>query len=85
MKSTKPKPPEQDRTIIIVKDGSGYEFRVWNRLLGDAPIGARLARKDGLPSLPRKVQTFQTALGLIEGWQKWLDAQPITGRGRGRK
>ena len=81
----KTNPPEQDRTIIVVKDGDGYEFRIWNRLLGDAPIGARLARKDGLPTLPRKVQTFQTALGLIEGWQKWLDDQPITGRGRGRK
>jgi hypothetical protein len=85
MLRNKTKPPEQDRSIIVVKDGDGYELRVWNRLLGDAPIGARLARKDGMPSLPTKVATFQTALGLVEGWQKWLDAQPITGRGKGRK
>lgn len=82
MKSTKPKPPEQDRSIIVVKDGGGYELRVWNRLLGDAPIGARLARKDGMPNLPTKAQTFQTAIGLLQQWQKWLDSQPITGRGR---
>ena len=85
MKSTKPKPPEQDRSIIIVKDGNGYELRVWNRLLGDAPLGARLGRKDGFPQLPRKASTYQSALGLVQQWQTWLDAQPITGRGKGRK
>lgn len=76
--------PKLDRTIIIVKDGDGYEFRVWNRYLGDRPIGTRLARKDGLPDLPIKVETFQTALQLLERWQAWLNAQPVTGRGRGK-
>ena len=82
MKPIKPKRPEQDRTIIAVKDGNGYEFRIWNRLMGDAPIGARLAKKDGLPNLPTKVETFQTAISLLDPWQKWLENQPITGRGR---
>lgn len=76
--------PKLDRSIIIVKDGDGYEFRIWNRYLGDRPIGTRLARKNRLPDLPVKVETFQTALQLLERWQLWLNAQPVTGRGRGK-
>ena len=85
MKSVKPKAPNQDRTIIIVKDGDGFEMRVWNRLTGDGPIGMRLARKDGLPNLPVKTSTFNDALQLLDRWQAWLNAQPITGRGKGRR
>jgi len=77
--------PKLDRSIIVVKDGDGYEFRIWNRYLGDRPIGSRLARKEGLPNLPTRVETFQTATQLLERWQSWLNAQPITGRGRGKK
>ena len=85
MKSTKPKPPSQDRSIIVVKDGDGFELRVWNRFLGDAPIGMRLERKDPLPDLPVKSTSFQGALDLQKRWQGWLDVQPITGRGRKKR
>ena len=76
--------PEMDRTVIIVKDGPNFELRVWNRLLGDAPIGARLAKKGDLPALARKTESFNTAMDLQARWQRWLDDQPITGRGRKR-
>lgn len=88
MKSAKSKsspPASPDRTIIIVKDGDGFEFRVWNRYLGDAPIGARLSRKDGLPNLPTKTATFQSALDIQNRWQSWLDAQPNHGRRKGKR
>ena len=74
-----------DRSIIFVKNGDGYEIRVWNRYTGDAPIGARLARKDGLPDLTTKADTFDTAIDLQKRWQAWLDAQPNTGRRKGKK
>ena len=77
--------PNPDRSIIVVKDGDGYELRVWNRLLGDAPIGARLARKNGLPDLPIKATNFQTAIDLQTRWQAWLDDNPLSGRKKGRK
>lgn len=76
--------PKLDRSIIVVKDGDGYEFRIWNRYIGDRPIGSRLARKEELPNLPTRVDTFQTAIQLLDRWQSWLNAQPITGRGRGK-
>ena len=72
--------PSPDRSIIVVKDGDGYELRVWNRMLGDAPIGARLARRDGLPDLPIKASNFHTAIDLQTRWQQWLDNNPLSNR-----
>ena len=74
-----------DRSIIFVKKGDGYEIRVWNRYTGDAPIGARLGRKEGWPDLTTKADTFDTAIDLQKRWQAWLDAQPNTGRRKGKR
>ena len=74
-----------DRSIIFVKKGDGYEIRVWNRFTGDAPIGARLGRKDGLPNLTTEADTSDTAIDLQKRWQAWLDAQPNTGRRKGKQ
>lgn len=85
MKAKKDIQASPDRSIIIVKDGDGYEFRVWNRYLGDAPIGARLSRKSGLPNLPTKAGTFHTAIDILPRWQAWLDEQPNPGRKKGKR
>ena len=74
-----------DRSIIVVKDGEGFELRVWNRFMGDAPIGVRLSRKTSLPDLPTKSSSYQSALDLQSRWQKWLDENPLSGRKRGKK
>ena len=78
-------PASPDRTIIIVKDGDGFEFRVWNRFLGDSAIGPRLSRKEPLPNLPTKTATYQTAIDLQNKWQAWLDSQPNHGRRKGKR
>lgn len=74
-----------DRSIIVVKDGDGFELRVWNRFTGDGPIGVRLARKSSLPDLPTKSSSHQSALDLQIRWQKWLDENPLSSRKKGRK
>jgi hypothetical protein len=74
-----------DRSIIVVKDGDGFELRVWNRFTGDGPIGVRLTRKHDLPELPTKTSSYQSALDLQQRWQSWLDDNPLSGRKKGRK
>ena len=78
-------PPVIDRTIIVVKDGDGWELRTWNRFMGDRPIGLRLARRDDLPDLPTKASTYSNADQLRQRWQAWLDKQDIKGRRRNKK
>ena len=85
MKSAKKQPTERDETIIVVKSDEQFEIRIWNRLLGDAVIGQRLGRKDGIPSLPTKATTWSSAWDLQKRWQAWLDATPrASGRGKRR-
>ena len=74
-----------DRSIIVVKNGDGFELRVWNRFTGDGPIGVRLTRKSSLPELPTKTSSYQSALDLQQRWQSWLDDNPLSGRKKGRK
>lgn len=84
MKTAKPPPPSADRTIIIVRDGEGWELRVWNRYLGDGPIGTRLCRKGDLPNLDVKTPSYSTALDLQQRWQAWLDDNPLSSRNKRR-
>ena len=79
------KPPEVDDTIVIVRDGDGFELRYFNRLLGCSPIGPRLARGEGLPELPVSASTFALANDLRERWQVWLDKTQIVSKRKGRK
>jgi hypothetical protein len=77
--------PGADRSVIVVRDGDGFELRVWNRFTGDGPIGVRLTRKSDLPDLPTKSNSYSTALDLQERWQQWLDENPLSTRKKGRK
>jgi hypothetical protein len=74
-----------DRTVIVVKDGDGWEIRVWNRFTGDGPIGSRLCRKGSLPNLQTKSNSYSAALDLQSRWQAWLDENPLSSRKKGRK
>ena len=77
MKTIKPPAPSPDRTVIIVRDGDGWELRVWNRLTGDGPIGARLCRKGSLPELDIKTPSHSMALDLQKRWQSMARRQSI--------
>ena len=69
-------PTELDRTAIVVKCGDLWEVRVFNRVTGDAPIGARLGRASGMPDIPTKASTRMEAEQHRERWQVWMDEQP---------
>lgn len=84
MKAAKRQPTVRDDTIIVVRAGESFELRLWNRLMGDSPIGERIAGKEGLPPLSTKAATWGTALDLQKRWQQWLEIQPINKRGRKR-
>ena len=85
MKTIKPLAPSPDRTVIIVRDGDGWELRVWNRLTGDGPIGARLCRKGSLPELDIKTKSHSSALDLQKRWQAWLDDNPLSSRNKRKR
>ena len=74
-----------DHSIVIVKDGTGFELLYFNRLMGTSKIGPRLARAKGLPTLPTKAPTFSEAESLRERWQMWLDETKIITRRKGSK
>ena len=65
-----------DRTAIIVKCGSLWEIRFWNRVTGDGPIGPRLTRGDELPDIPARAAERDEAEAHRVKWQEWLDNQP---------
>lgn len=85
MKALKPPAPSPDRTVIIVRDGDGWELRVWNRFTGDGPIGARLCRKGSLPELDIKTPSHSMALDLQKRWQAWLDDNPLSNRNKRKR
>ena len=70
-------PTELDETIILVKKGSAWECRYFNRVLGCQPIGPRLARKDPYPEIPLVAPTKMEGNELVTRWQSWLDARPV--------
>lgn len=67
---------EMDETIILVKKGSAWECRYFNRALGCQPIGPRLTRKDPYPDIPLVAPTKMEGNELVTRWQSWLDSRP---------
>ena len=63
-----------DHSIVVVKDGTGFELLYFNRLMGTSKIGPRLARAKGLPTLPTKAPTFRRLKASVSdgkcGWMK---------------
>lgn len=82
-------PTEMDETIILVKKGTAWECRYFNRLLGCQAIGPRLARKDPYPDIPLVAPSKMEGNELVTRWQAWLDARPERsfkkGKGPGRR
>lgn len=76
---------EMDETIILVKKGTAWECRYFNRVLGCSVIGPRLARKDPYPDIPLVAPTKMEGNELVTRWQAWLDARPQTSSKKGKK
>lgn len=74
-----------DHSIVIVRDGTGFELLYFNRLMGTSKIGPRLARAKGLPKLSTNAPTYSEAESLRERWQMWLDETKIITRRKGSK
>ena len=74
-----------DHTMVIVRDGSGYELLYYNRLMGVSKVGPRLQRSGDFPDLPTKAPTYADAEQLREKWQAWLDKTKIITRRKGAK
>ena len=80
------KAPQYDDTIVIVKDGMGWELRYFNRAMGCFPLGPRLARgQEGLPDIPKTAETYSTAQALRDKWQEWLDKTQIISKRKGMR
>jgi hypothetical protein len=77
-------PTEMDETIILVKKGTAWECRYFNRLLGCQAIGPRLARKDPYPDIPLVAHTKMEGNELVTRWQAWLDARPERSSRKGK-
>ncbi|MDC0157300.1 hypothetical protein OAK38_06040 [Verrucomicrobia bacterium] len=65
--------PDLARHAVPVKgtDG-GWVIRLHTRVLGNVPIGPRLARGSGFPSMPTKAETRMEAEDLAARWNVWL-------------
>ena len=75
-------PTGLDVTATVVRDGDGWEVRVFNRITGDGPIGPRLGRGDGMPDIPVRAETRTEADQHRDRWQQFLDKRPIRKRKR---
>ena len=67
---------ELEEDIILVKVGSKWVCRYWNVVMGEQPIGLRLARGDNFPTLATRAKTKMEGEELSQRWKMWLMARP---------
>jgi hypothetical protein len=78
--------PDLARIAIPMRTADGWTIRLQTRVLGDVPIGPRLARGTGFPSIPTKAETRMEAEALAARWNHWLDEnKPVPARKRRRR
>ena len=69
MKRPKTEPTPLDETIVLVQRGNEWVCRYKNAVMGELPIGPRLAKGDSLPSLSTTSSTRMEGLELQLKWQ----------------
>lgn len=65
-----------EETIILVQQGTRYKVRYWNAVMGEQPVGPRLARGDTFPTLATSAKTKMEGEELCQRWKMWLMARP---------
>ena len=67
-----------DERIVLVKRGRHYFLRYWNAVMGEMPIGPRLARGVDcrFPSLATKAETKMEGEELKCQWESWMRDRP---------
>ncbi len=67
---------ELEEDIILVQLGTRWTVRYWNIVMGEQPVGPRLARGDTFPTLATWSKTKMEGEELCKRWKMWLKDRP---------
>ena len=72
------KAPNYVREFVVRENKDGFEIRFFSEILGESPIGKRLARAGDLPDYERTASSQYDAMCLCEKWNTWYKSTRIS-------
>lgn len=78
------KAPDYVRKFVVREIKDGYEIKFYSEIMGETPIGERLSRAGGLPSISKTAEDRAEAMRLCEEWNTWYKSTRISSKRKKR-